>query len=108
MWPLGSVAPHNAGGGAHLLWYPALGPGHRNLYLMGGGGIARNEPPGAFAERTFDPLGRAGVGYKIPLSELGLGAMSRGWLTTEFRAEMLLEDETDIVSGIVVAFSFFL
>lgn len=108
MWPLGSVAPHSAGVGAHLLWYPTLGPGHRNLYLLAGGGVSRNDPPGVLTERTFDPLGRAGLGYKIPLSELGLGALSNGFLTTEFRMEMHFEDERDVVSGIVAAYSYFL
>lgn len=108
MWPLGMVAPHNAGAAVHLLWYPSLGPGHRNLYLMGGGGIARNVPPGVLAGRTLDPLGRAGLGYKVPLSGLGLGAMSAGWFTTEFRMEMHFGDETSVVAGIVAAYSYFL
>jgi hypothetical protein len=108
MWPLGAVAPHNAGAALHLLWYPSIGPGHRNLYLMGGGGIARNDPPGVLVERTFDPLARAGLGYKIPLSGLGLGAMSAGWFATEFRLEMNFEDDTGVVAGIVGAYSYFL
>jgi hypothetical protein len=108
MWPLGAVAPHNAAAAAHLLWYPELGPGHRNLYLMAGGGVARNDPPGYLIERTFDPLARFGVGYKIPLADLGLGAMSAGWLTTEFRVEALFEEYTSPVAGIAVGYSYFL
>jgi hypothetical protein len=108
MWPLGSVAPHSAGAAAHLAWYPSLGPGHRNLYLLAGGGVSRNDPPGVLTVRTFDPLARAGLGYKIPLSQLGMGAVPHGFFTTEFRAEMHFEEQTDIVSGIVAAFSYFL
>ena len=62
----------------------------------------------AIRSTTFDPLGRAGLGYKIPLSGLGLGAMSAGWFTTEFRMEMHFEDEAAIVAGIVAAYSYFL
>jgi len=108
MWPLGPVAPHSAAGAVHLLWYPSLGPGHRNLYLMAGGGITRNDPPGVLLERTFDPLARFGIGYKIPLSGLAIGAMSGGWLTAEFRGEALFEEYTSPVAGIVVAYSYFL
>ncbi|HMB71100.1 MAG TPA: hypothetical protein VKU85_17445 [bacterium] len=108
MWPLGTVAPHNASAAAHLLWYPSLGPGHRNLYLLAGGGIARNDPPGFLIERTFDPLARIGFGFKIPLAALGLGAMSAGWFTTEFRSEVLFEEFTSPVAGIAVGYSYFL
>lgn len=111
IWPLGSVSPHSAGVAGHLLWYPSLGPAGRSLYLLGGAGVARTDPPGVLSVRTFDGLARGALGYKIPLPKHGPEGPvdSNAFLTTEFRVEMVFpKDHTDVVAGIAVAFSYLL
>jgi hypothetical protein len=109
LWPLGAVAARNHGVVAHAVWFPNLGPQNRNLYLMAGAGGARNVPPPATGlDVSFDPLLRGGVGYKIPLQDVGLGFLSSTHLTVEYRAEYWLQDEAAFVSGAAFGFSYFL
>jgi hypothetical protein len=109
IWPLGSVAARNYGAGAHLLWYPNLSPENRSLYLMAGAGGALTRPPARTGlDSSFDPLLRGGIGFKVPLSGLDIGVLTRSHLTVEARLEAIFQDETDLVSGGAVALSYFL
>jgi len=109
IWPLGGVASKSFGLAGHLLWYPNLGPDSRNLYLMGGGGAARNDPPPRIKrDPNIDPFVRGGLGYKVPLRNLGVGFLMSAHLTAEYRVEYVLEENNDFVSGALLALSYFL
>ncbi|NNE44695.1 MAG: hypothetical protein HKN12_10830 [Gemmatimonadetes bacterium] len=108
VWPLGAVAPSSYGVVAQVAWYPSVGPNVRGLYFLAGAGGALNEPPGFMTESSFDPLVRGGLGYRVPLNELGVGFLTAAHLNAEYRAEYLLEDPSDFVSGVAVSFSYFL
>ena len=109
VWPLGDVASKSLGTAGHLVWFPKLGPQNRNLYLMGGAGMVRTNPPlRLHSEVSYDPLLRGGMGYKIPLQDLGIGFLTAAHLTAEYRFEYLMQDEDDLVSGGVLAVSYFL
>lgn len=107
IWPLGAVASKNYGVAGHVRWYPNLGPGNRNLYLLGGAGAARNDPPPRIPEEaSVDPFARGGLGYKIPLRDLGIGFLSGAHLATEYRLEYVLRGDNDLVSGGLLALSY--
>ena len=105
VWPLGTIAPPSYGASAQFLWFPNLGPQNRNLYVLGGMGGAYSDP--LVGDSAFDPLARAGLGFKVPLGDFGLGFVTRSHLTVEYRAEMIFQDETDLVSGVAVGISLF-
>jgi hypothetical protein len=108
IWPLGAVAPGSIGASAQIAWFPTLGQGNRNLYLMAGAGATRNDPPARTGlDTSTDPQARVGLGYKIPLSNLDLGFVSKAHLNVEYRAEFLLEDETALVSGASLGLAYF-
>lgn len=104
VWPLGLVAPARYGGAVSLLWFPNLGPQNRDLYLLAGAGGAYTDPPGSRAEGEFDPLLRVGLGIKVPLGAFLL--LERAHLTMEYRGDLVLQDETDFLSGIGIGLSF--
>ncbi|GJM43885.1 MAG: hypothetical protein DHS20C21_07270 [Gemmatimonadota bacterium] len=107
VWPLGVTAPSSYGVSANLLWFPNLGPTSRNLYLLVGGGGALVDPPSAAVGSSFDPLGRVGVGVKVPLSELSVSWTKSLFFTVEFREEYVAADESDYLSGISFSVSQF-
>jgi hypothetical protein len=102
VWPLGSVAAHSVSASGNLLWYPSLGPKSRNLYLLGGAGMASTSPPEE--DTTWDPLARGGIGYKVPLSGKFVNVLH---FTAEFRGEYLLKDPADFVAGALLSLSYF-
>ncbi len=97
VWPLGIAAPRSYGGGLNLLWFPNLGQGHRNLYLLLGGGGAWTDPAEPTIDASLDPAGRVGLGAKVSLEQLGLPFLVGWHLTTEYRGEFvyLNEDSAD-------------
>ncbi len=107
VWPLGDVGATSHGITANLLWFPNLGPRSRNLYLLVGAGGAIVDPPGALDSSGFDALVRGGVGAKVSLEDLTISWLTPLHLTVEFRTEYLLADESDIVSGVALGFSWF-
>ena len=108
IWPLGAKAPKNYGGAGHLAWYPRMGDS-RNLYLLVGVGGGWSDPPKSLGEARFNPLGRAGIGYKVSLEDLGIGFLRSWHFTSEFRVEgHVLEDSTEILSGVGLGMSYFL
>jgi hypothetical protein len=104
VWPLGSVAPNHYGVGGSVLWFPPIQE-ERSLYLLGGMGGAYSDPPGSEEESSFDPLARAGFGFKVPIS--GLGPLDGSYLNLEYRGEMAFTDDPDFVSGAAIGLSFF-
>lgn len=104
VWPLGTIGPARYGGTVSLLWFPNLGPQNRNLYLLGGAGGAYRDPPGPHADGEFDPSLRGGLGIKVPLG--GFAFLQGSHLTMEYRGELLLQDETEFVSGVGIGLSF--
>jgi hypothetical protein len=107
VWPLGTAAPSFWGVSGNVLWFPNLGPRSRNLYLLAGGGGALVDPPAAAEGSSFDPLLRGGLGIKVSLVEVGLTFLQQLHLTVEFREEMVVGDETDLLSGVAVGLSSF-
>ncbi len=106
VWPLGSVAPNSYGFGGSVLWFPSIQE-ERNLYLLGGVGGAYTDPPGSVEDSSFDPLGRAGFGFKVPITGTGLGFLDGSYLNLEYRGEMVFVDDPDFVSGAAIGLSFF-
>jgi hypothetical protein len=104
VWPLGSVAPNSYGVGGSVLWFPSIQE-ERNLYLLGGVGGAYTDPPGSAEDSSFDPLGRVGFGFKVPIT--GLGFLDGSYLNLEYRGEMAFVDDPDFVSGAAIGLSFF-
>ncbi len=103
VWPLGAKAPHSYGIGGVLLWFPRVHE-DRNFYLLAGAGGAYTDPPGTEGS-SFDPLGRAGFGFKVPME--GFGFLPSAFMTIEYRAELSFADETDFVSGAALGISMF-
>lgn len=103
LWPLGDKAPDSYGIGVNFLWYPKLYE-DRNLYVLAGAGGALTDPPGP-DDGGFDPLMRAGFGFKVPVSKFVF--IPASFLTIEYRGEMLFADDSDFVSGAGLALSFF-
>jgi hypothetical protein len=122
VWPLGSQAPKSYGGGVSMLWFPDLGTVDRNFYLLAGAAGMWSDPPQAAFHASFDPVGRGGMGLKVPLDNLGLGFLAGKHLTVEYRLDFVLlnEDEEDyavlgdvatnydFLSGLAVGVSFIL
>lgn len=103
VWPLGEKAANSYGAGVALAFFPKLNETH-NLYLLGGVGGAYADPPGA-VDAGFDPLVRAGFGFKVPVA--GLPLLPGAYLNVEYRGEFVLADENDFVSGAALGLSFF-
>ncbi len=103
VWPLGDVAPNYYGLGGNLLWYPEI-QNDRSLYFLGGAAGSWNDPPGE-DEGGFDPLGRLGLGFKVPIS--GPGFLDNAFLSLEYRGEFIFAESTDFVSGAAIGLSFF-
>ena len=107
VWPLGTAAPSFYGVTGNLLWFPNLGPRSRSLYLLGGAGGLLLDPPNPAEGRTFDGVIRGGVGVKISLAELGARFLHPFHFTVEFREELSIADETDMLSGVSFGLSSF-
>lgn len=115
VWPLGSKAPKYVDLGGSVLYFPEIG-GKRNMYVLGGAGVAKTDPNGP-PEGGFKPLIRAGFGFKVPMS--GLKFLGNAFLTMEYRGEMVfiddaeffedptIEDGSDFVSGAAIGLSWF-
>jgi hypothetical protein len=97
VWPLGSVAPHSIGTVFNVLWFPPLGAGRRDLYLLAGGGGAYADPP--VGDAAFDPLLRGGLGVTAPMAGL-VPAWTSISFAVEYRGELVLADDADFVSGV--------
>ncbi|MAF26945.1 MAG: hypothetical protein QF819_07575 [Gemmatimonadota bacterium] len=102
-WPLGNRAPRGYGMGANALWFPDLGPGNRNMYLLLGGGVVRQNYPGQ--EATMDGLARVGFGVKLRSPVLRYVWMTHA--AVEFRSEAHFADEVETTSGFTVGVSRF-
>ena len=105
VWPLGNTAPSLYGLAANVLWFPNLGPRNRNVYLMAGGGGVLLDPPGAVVDSSIDPLLRGGLGFKVPMEEVGMSLLKSLHFTVEFRGDYVLADENSFLSGVTFAFS---
>jgi hypothetical protein len=106
VWPLGAKAPKAYGFTGNVLWYPRIGD-TRNLYLLGGGGgyLRQGETP-AHGEDGFQPLLRGGLGTHISLEQMG--PVRAFHFTTEFRVDVLFEEETSFSTGIALGLSYFI
>jgi hypothetical protein len=107
VWPLGTVGSSSYGVTGNLLWFPNLGPGNRNFYLLGGAGGTLQDPPGPAEGSSFDTLLRAGIGAKAPMAGVGVGWLDVSYFTMEFRTDLVIQDETNFVSGISMGLSWF-
>ncbi|MEZ5066392.1 MAG: hypothetical protein R3B81_16820 [bacterium] len=105
VWPLGDQSPKAFGTTANLLYFPRITESHNLYFLVGAGGLYRSSPNETLGDTGFDGLARVGFGTKVHPSDTGW--ISHFHLTSEFRIEMLFEQEVNTVAGITFGLSYF-
>ncbi len=104
VWPLGTVGSSSYGVTGNILWFPNFAD--RSLYFLGGAGGTLQDPPGEEGS-SFDTLLRGGLGMKASLAGIGAGWLAASHFTMEYRTDIVMKDETNIVSGIALGLSWF-